>query len=197
MHKRPPSVLPNTKRPSQRYIQSKPTHTHHIPLLYLPEPILRSILYLKRSRHTRTGCWWITSSGVEAINLLKTTRSTLLRDELQPRHGTGPNITLPNHCIRRRWGGGILGAGGFPESHGVRVEVEEGRCGGLEEVMARDHEVGGRERGLRLGGQVEGEGDGRKKRQEGWIGAGYACGVVQRCNGPKSYWCCGRVGRAA
>lgn len=147
---------------------------------------------LKSSRHTGTGARGTATRCLDAVDLLQAARGALTRLELQPRHGL--LALLARGGVGRGVGGGRLCAGGLAQLAVGGVEVEEGRGGVGEVVVAADDVVawcqgvggGGREKVgqvVRRLGEVEGQGDAGEHVEQVRVGGCDAGGVEEGGDG--------------
>jgi len=101
-----------------------------------PDPILGTILHLKRRRHALARLGRLPARRIQPIHLLQHLPGGILRIELQPRHGPEPLPISPEHSIRRRSAAISFLELARPVLMQRRVEVEERRRGVEEEVVA-------------------------------------------------------------
>jgi len=166
--------MPLRRRMESRSTAKKPASTQSL----RPDPILGTILHLKRRRHPLARLGRLPARRVQPVHLLQHLPRGILRIELQPRHRPKPLPVSPERGIRRR--GGAVGF--FELARAVlmqrRVEVEEGRRGVEEEVVAGDVLVGRAAVVAVRGRDGEVEGDGGESGEEG-RGVGCEAGDVE------------------
>ena len=147
--------------------------------------LLCAVLDGESSGHACAGGRWATAGGLDAVDLLEVAGGAGAGEELEP--GDGGLVPLAAGRIGGGVGGVVLGAGDLAELHGGGVEVEEGRGGVGEEVLARDGQVDGTDARRLVVGQVELQGDLGQHGQEIGVGGGDAGGVEEGRDGANGH----------
>ena len=143
--------------------------------------LLRAVLDGESSGHACAGGGRVTAGGLDAVDLLEVAGGAGAGEELEP--GDGGLVQLTAGRVGGGSDGVVLGAGDLAELHGGGVEVEEGRSGVGEEVLARDGQVDGPDARRLVVGQVELQGDLGEHVQEIGVGGGDAGGVEEGRDG--------------
>ena len=113
--------------------------------LFRIEPILGRILHRERRGLARTRRWRLAPRGIHSVDFLHGThsaRSWALTLQFQPRHGAVAGVILADDGTGGRGDRGVLGGERDAVLAVGGVEIERGRGGGDEVVVARDGDVG-------------------------------------------------------